>query len=140
MNNIHNVTFLRFRDVIKQNGHDTVEILYRESLGEMVVHYDNVYKLEKGLRWGIIEFIWAYFCMHWKFSVCFPVRSHFALLQGFYYFLPLLSNGCMSKTLWTTLFGYTMCCSLFCPHTSVLVLLIVTSLRISFISQNNVII
>jgi len=44
---------------------------------------------------------------------CFPVRSHFASLQGVYYILLLLFNGSMSKTL--TL--YTTCGNLFHPHT-----------------------
>ena len=70
---------------------------------ERVVHYDNAYKIEKGLRWSIysiIESVWVYVCTHWWFSVCFPVKSHFTSLQDIYY---LLSNGSMPKTLWTTL-------------------------------------
>ena len=38
------------RDVTKQNGHASVGSLYREPLGEILVHYDNVYKIEKGSR------------------------------------------------------------------------------------------
>ena len=67
------------------------------------------------------------------FSVCFPVRSHFASLQGIYYFLLLLSNDSMSKTLQTTLYFNTTSLSLFGPHINALVLLIVTSFRISSI-------
>ena len=48
MDDIHNVVFLRIRDVTKQNGHVCEGILYREPLGEIVVHHDNVYKIEKG--------------------------------------------------------------------------------------------
>ena len=53
MDDICNVIFLWFRDVTKQNSHDSVETLYRELLGVTVVHYDNIYK---GLRWGNIWF------------------------------------------------------------------------------------
>ena len=76
--------------------------------------------------YSVIESIWAYFCMHSRFSVCFPVRIYFASLQGVYYFLllTLLSNGFMPKTLQTTLILYTAYWS---PHTSIPVLLIVTS-------------
>ena len=45
MSDIRNV---RFRDVTKQNGRDSVRTLYREPLGEIVVRYDNVHKIEKG--------------------------------------------------------------------------------------------
>ena len=68
------------------------------------------------------------FCTLLRFSVCFPVRSHFASLQGIYYFLLLLSNGSMSQMLLTTLYFNT---SFFRPHTSAPVLLIVTSFQIS---------
>ena len=34
-------------DVTKQNGHTREGTLYREPLGKMVVHYDNVYKNRK---------------------------------------------------------------------------------------------
>ena len=105
----------------------SVGTLYREPLGEILFHYENGYKIEKGLRWGInsiLESIWAYFCTHLNFSVCFPIRSHFASLQGIYYFLPLLSNGSMSNTLRKTLYFNTMYWSLFRPHTSAPVLLI----------------
>ena len=33
-----------------QNCHDRVGTLYREPLGKIVVHYDNVYQIEKELR------------------------------------------------------------------------------------------
>ena len=105
---------------------------------ELVVH--RVYKIEKGPRWGIysiIESIWAYFCTHLRFLVCFPIRSHFTLLQGVYYFLLLLSNGSMSQTLHTTPIFYTTCWSFFHPHTSTPVLFIVTSLWISAIANHN---
>ena len=118
MGDIRNEVFFRFRDVTKQNSRASVGTLYREPLGDILVHYDSICKIEKGPRWGIcsiIESIRAYFCTHWRFSVCFLVRSHFASLQGIYYFLLLLSNGSMSKTLWTTLYLNNMCWSLFCP-------------------------
>ena len=35
----------RFRDVIKQNGRASVGTLCMEPLGEIVVRYDNVYKI-----------------------------------------------------------------------------------------------
>ena len=36
----------------------SVGTLYREPLGGIVVHYyDNIYKIEKRPRWGIIESI-----------------------------------------------------------------------------------
>jgi len=50
MDDIHNVIFLWIRDVTKQNGRACEGTLYRESLGEIVVHYDSVYKIEKGPR------------------------------------------------------------------------------------------
>jgi len=126
MGDIRNVVFFQFQDVTKQNGHASAGTLYREPLGEILLHYNNTYKIKKGPRWGIysiIESIWAYFCTHWRFSVCFPVRSHFTLLQGIYYFLLLLSNGSMPKTLRKTLYFNTTCWSLFHPHTSAPVLL-----------------
>jgi len=67
MDDICNVVFLWFRNVIKQNSHASVGTLYGEPLGEIVIYYDNVYKNQKRLRWGaysIIESIWAYLCMH----------------------------------------------------------------------------
>ena len=48
MDDIQNVVFFRFRDVTKQNGRASVGTLYREQLGEILVCYDNVYKIEKG--------------------------------------------------------------------------------------------
>ena len=45
-----NVIFLWIHDVTKQNGHACEGTLYREPLGEIVVHCDNVYKIEKGPR------------------------------------------------------------------------------------------
>ena len=30
----------------------SVETLYRTPLGEILAHYDNIYKIEKGLVWG----------------------------------------------------------------------------------------
>ena len=80
---------------------------------------------------SVIESIWVQFRTHWRFSVYFPVRSHFTSLQGTYYFLLLLSNGCMPKMLWTRFICYTSCWSFFRSHTSAPVLLIVMSLRIS---------
>ena len=50
MDDIRNDVLLRFRDVTKQNGRASVGTLYREPLGEILVHYDNGYKIEKGLR------------------------------------------------------------------------------------------
>ena len=135
MDDIRNVVFLQTHDVTKQNGRACEGTLYRKLLGQIVVHYDNVYKIEKGPRWGIysiIESIWAYFCTHLRFLVCFPIRSYFASLQGVYYFVLLLSNGSMSQTLRTTSIFIT-CWSFFRPHTSTPVLSIVTSLRISVI-------
>jgi len=60
MDNIRNVVFLQFRDVTKQNGSTSVGTLYREPLGERAVCYDNVYKNQKGLRWGIYSIIDPY--------------------------------------------------------------------------------
>jgi len=71
--------------------------------------------------------------MLWRFSVCFPFRSHLASLQGIYCFLLLLSNGFMSKMLRTTLYLNNTCWSLFRPYINALVLLIVTSFWISSI-------
>ena len=48
MDNIRNGGFFRFHDVKKQNGRTSVGTLYREPLGEILVHYDNVYKIKKG--------------------------------------------------------------------------------------------
>jgi len=50
MGNIRNVVFFRFRDVTKQNGCASVGALYREPLGEILVHYKNVYKIKKWSR------------------------------------------------------------------------------------------
>jgi len=50
MSDIRNVSFLRFCDVTKQNGRGSMGTLYKEPLGEIVVHCDNVYKIEKGPR------------------------------------------------------------------------------------------
>jgi len=54
MDDIRNVVFLQIRDATKQDGRACEETLlrtlYREPLGEMVVHYDNVYKTKKGPR------------------------------------------------------------------------------------------
>ena len=50
MDDIRNDVLLRFRDVTKQNGRASVGTLYREPLGEILVHYDNGYKIEKGPR------------------------------------------------------------------------------------------
>ena len=50
MDDICKVILLWFRDATKQNGHTSMETLYREPLGEMVVHYDNIYKIDKGPR------------------------------------------------------------------------------------------
>ena len=99
MCDFRSVVFFRFRDVTKQNGCASAGTSYREPLGEILVCYDNIYKIEKGPRWGIysiIESVRVHFCTHWRFSICFPVWSHFASLQGIYY-LFLLSNGSMSK-------------------------------------------
>ena len=49
MNDIHNVIFLRFHDVTKQNSRISVGTLYREPLGVIVAHYDSIYEIEKGL-------------------------------------------------------------------------------------------
>ena len=48
MGNIRNVVFFQFHDVTKQNGRTSVGTLYREPLGEILVHYDSIYKIEKG--------------------------------------------------------------------------------------------
>ena len=48
MGDIRNVVFFRFCDVTKQNGRASVGTLYSEPLGEIVVHYDSVYKIKKG--------------------------------------------------------------------------------------------
>jgi len=50
MDDICNIILLWFRDATKQNGRTSMETLYREPLGEMVVHYDKIYKIDKGLR------------------------------------------------------------------------------------------
>ena len=50
MGDIRNAVFFQFRDVTKQNGRTSVGTLYREPLGEILVHYDNGYKIEKGPR------------------------------------------------------------------------------------------
>ena len=48
MVDIRNDIFFRFCDVTKQNGRTTVGTLYREPLRDILVHYGNVYKIEKG--------------------------------------------------------------------------------------------
>ena len=50
MGDVRNVVFFRFRDVTKQNGRANMGTLYREPLEEILVHYDSVYKIEKGPR------------------------------------------------------------------------------------------
>ena len=50
MGDNRNVVFFWFRDVTKQNGRASVGTLQREPLGEILVCYDNVYKIEKGPR------------------------------------------------------------------------------------------
>ena len=50
MDDIRNDVVFRFRDVTKQNGRASVGTLYREPLGEILVHYESGYKIEKGLR------------------------------------------------------------------------------------------
>ena len=50
MGDIHNIIFFRFCDVTKQNGHVSVGTLFREPLGEIEVHHNNVYKIKKGYR------------------------------------------------------------------------------------------
>ena len=50
MDNIRNDVLFRFCDVRKQNCRTSVGTLYREPLGEVVVHYESSYKIEKGLR------------------------------------------------------------------------------------------
>ena len=57
MDDIRNNIFWRFYDVTKQNGRDSVGTLYREPLGEVVVHYDSGCVIEKGLRWGMCNII-----------------------------------------------------------------------------------
>jgi len=49
MDDVCYIIFQRFPDVTKSNGPVSVVILYREPSGEIVVHYDNDYKIEKGL-------------------------------------------------------------------------------------------
>ena len=53
MDDIRNDVLFWFRDVTKQNGRASVGTLYREPrepLGEILVHYESGYKIEKGLR------------------------------------------------------------------------------------------
>ena len=50
MDDIRNDVLFRFRDVTKQNGRTSVGTLYREPLGEILVHYKSGYKIGKGLR------------------------------------------------------------------------------------------
>jgi len=50
MDDIRNAVFFQFCDVTKQNGHSNVGTLCMELLGEILVYYDNVYKIEKGPR------------------------------------------------------------------------------------------
>ena len=56
MDDIRNDVFFRFRDVTKQNGRASVGTLYREPLGEMVVHYDNISKIEKKAKVRYIQY------------------------------------------------------------------------------------
>ena len=42
--------FTKLRDVLKQNGCASMGTLYREPLKEVVVLYDTIYKIKKGLR------------------------------------------------------------------------------------------
>ena len=57
MDDIHNDILWWFSDVTKQNGRASVETLYREPLGEVVVRYDSGCIIEKGLRWGMCNVI-----------------------------------------------------------------------------------
>ena len=50
MSGIRNVIFFWFHNFTKQNGCNGVGTLYREPLGEIVVHYDSIYKFEKKPR------------------------------------------------------------------------------------------
>ena len=50
MDDIRNDDLFWFRDVTKQNGRVSVGTLYRDPLGEILVHYESGYKIEKGLR------------------------------------------------------------------------------------------
>ena len=70
------------------NGRVSVGTLYRELLGEVVVHYDSGCIIEKGLRWG--------FCAHLRFLVCFPVRNHLPSSQDVYYSLWYLVVPCLN--------------------------------------------
>jgi len=47
LDDICNVVFSRFCDVTKQNGHNSVETLYREPLGEAVVTMITFIKSKK---------------------------------------------------------------------------------------------
>ena len=84
------------------------------------------------LVWGLCT--GNYWKRYWFIMIAFikskEGQGHW---QGIYYFLLLLST--MSKTLRTTLYLNNTCWSLFCPHTSAPVLLIVTSFQISFIRK-----
>jgi len=53
---ICNVIFLRICDVTKQNDCAYEGTLYREPLGETVVHYDNVYKILKRVKVRYIQY------------------------------------------------------------------------------------
>ena len=79
----------------KTNGSATVGTLYKEPLGGIVVHYGNICKIKKGLRWGIYSIIESILLYAFKI---FSLLSYLASLQGVYYFLLLLFNGSMSKT------------------------------------------
>ena len=57
MGDIRNGIFFQFYDVTKQNGLASMGTLYRESLGGIVVHYDIIYKIEKGPRLGMCSII-----------------------------------------------------------------------------------
>ena len=44
-----------FCDVTKQNGYASVGTLYGEILGEIVLPYDSIYKLQKVKMWHIVH-------------------------------------------------------------------------------------
>jgi len=50
MNDIQNDVFFWFCDVTKQNAYGSVGYLFMEPLGEILAHYDNVYKIKKEPR------------------------------------------------------------------------------------------
>ena len=57
MNDFCNVVFLWFRDVTKQYGCNSVGALYAKPLGEIVIHYDNTYKIKKTTEYSKIKCI-----------------------------------------------------------------------------------